>query len=328
MKNHGYFVLVTLPALVSGCDFLQQKLCDIFKQRDQFGKKYLPIGVSIGVVFVSVIISIHVLNGYHYGISRSPHHMGYQINESALPVRACDFIKQDQKKGRILNNWDSGGYVSFATDLPAFIYGWNELMGEKLYLEYMKFKELKRLPAMLQKWQHRIALVPFNQIPQWFYFFETSKDWQCVYLDDRDAVFYHRSILTPGYPLVNKLDDLVQDDVLSPEEVDQLLQRASKMKMPSFLTSLTQKHYEPRKELRMTAVSLLRQDGEACIRHGLQGLQKSTFPAPEILLNLGHAYFAKKDFARSKICFEGALEWIDNAEARKRLAQMGKQLSR
>lgn len=322
VKNHGYFVLVTFPALVAGCDFLVTKLSEVIKNKQKWIEQILPIGTSLSVLVVCVVMCVHLLNGYYYSQARLPHNLGHQFNESVLPVRACKFIQEDQKEGRILNNWDSGGFVSFATDSPVFIYGWNELMGEDFYREYQLFKKLDRLPILLRKWQQKKALVPFNDIPQWFYFFENSEDWQCVYLDDRDAIFYHQSIVSSTQELVNGIDIEESQLMFTDQEVNMLLENAASKKMPSFWDSLSKIHYEPRRELRLTAASLLRNDPKICIQYGLSALDKSTFPAPEILLNLGHAYFGLKDYGKARLCFEGALKWFEDPEAERRLVQI------
>lgn len=323
VKNFGYFFIVTFPVTVCGLGVAAERIRNYLRGKGIFSRigKWWPQLGYLALTLACVIVGIHVVNGYFYGLGRASYRWGHRFNESALPVRACESIKRLGLKGKILNNWDTGGYLSFATRRPVFIYGWNELMGEEFYREYLKFKDIKKLPRELDIWKQNIALVPFNDIPQWNFYFLKSNQWKCVYEDDRDMLFV-RGALAEGLSIPSIPSEIKDYGAYASEGIDEALRKGAKREMPNFWESLVKKHYEPRKELRFTAVSLLKGEWKQCVAYGLAGLEKASFPAPEIYINIGHAFYELKDYKRARFCYETALRRLEDSMAQKRLVTL------
>jgi hypothetical protein len=319
MKNQGYYVIATLPAAVSGLAVLGERagaaLRGLSERLQGLGR---PLGQA-ALVSLSLVVALQVASGYWYGLQRSPHRLGGGFNETVLPVRAAAFLAGEFPRPlRTLNNWDAGGYLRFATRWPVFIDGRNEVMGESFYREYLTFKRLKSFPAAMNRWNLEAALVPHTELPLWFHILREDPRWVFVYGDDRDAVFVKRSRLPAGSawspPRVGR-----DYETVSLNDADAILARAVALRMPSLVASLWSPQYEPQAELRRSLLYLRAGNPDAALGVGLAGLARTTFPAPELLATLGHAFYDLGDLDRAGVCFEGALRRLDDPLARERL---------
>lgn len=311
LKNFGYFAVIATPAAAAGWSWLADRALGPAGGR----RRRLVVGAAtVGLVAGCGILIVHVINGYYYGQQRAPDRLGHRFSEQVLPVRACEFLRTVPAPGRILNNWDNGGYLAFATRRPVFVYGWNEVHGPEFYRDYLRFKDPRQMPAQLAAWHQDLALVPHNELPQWFAVLAARPDWRCVYVDDVSAVFFHQSYAPQTPPWRGPGAETGR-----PADEDAILRQAAARHMPSLLDSLAHPHYEPRRELRRTALALLTRNPQEAIRAGLEGLHRSTFPAPELLLNMGHAYYALRERERALVCYAAALRDLDDDVARSRL---------
>jgi hypothetical protein len=314
IKNFGYFAIVAAPAAAEGWTWIGEQAAARLDRRRR-NLAWSAAGAAV-TGFCAVLI-VQVANGYYYGQQRSPDRMGHRFNADILPVRAGEFLTGFAPPPRILNSWDNGGYLSFATRRPVFVYGWNEVHGADFYLDYLRFKNPRRMPAQLAKWHQNAALVPHNELPQWFAVLAAHREWRCVYADDVFAVFFHASYAPEAGPW--RWPEAGAD---RPADEDELLRRGAARRMPSLLASLARTHYEPRRELRLTALALLGGNPEAAVCAGLEGLRRATFPAPELLLNMGHAYYALREADRAAFCYASALNDLTDELARSRLEKL------
>jgi hypothetical protein len=322
IKNQGYFVIATLPAAAAALGTPGRSRSSGGRGRDP-GRTpgRVAIAASAATVLLSAVVALQVSSGYWYGSRRSPHRLGGGFNEKVLPVRAARFLARSfDRPWPILNNWDAGGYLGFATGWPVFIDGRNEIMGEEFYREYLAFKDPQRLAGLLERHGIRLALVPHVDLPVWYHSFAISEAWSTVYLDERQAVFAHRSV--PGPPALPPPLPGVDYPEFSGEEADAILHAASGIGRPGFLGSLFGRHHEPLGRLAWSLVRLRTGQPRAAVGHALAGLRDSTFPAPELFATLGHAYYDLGDLDRAAFCFRVALADVDDALARRRLTRI------
>ena len=287
-KNFGYLVIATLPLAVSG-----------FEVRLRSPRAQIWTGVVTATA--CLLFGWLWANGWLYAHERNPLRIGHRFNEEFLPVRACQFLNERVPPGRLLNNWDEGGYVGFATRRKVFIDGRSEVVGEDFYQEYINIKRHDRMAPLLAKWQPQIALVPFNSIADWFYVFNHRRDWRCVYADDQDAIYLHESFAR-DVPAVRPPADYPRYDAA---QTDALLDKGIRLRRVTPVAAFfTWRHYYPLCELRLTAFHVLRGNPQAAIGYGLRGLERATIPCPDILNNLMQAFIAVKDYPRAARCYE------------------------
>jgi hypothetical protein len=323
LKNHGYFVLATLPAASLGLADLGASLHGTVERR--IGSRIscrLTTAGAASLLALCLVVGLQVLSGYWYARRDSPHRLGHEFNERVLPLRAAEYLATHfDRPRRVLNNWDCGGYLGFATGWPVFIDGRNEIMGERFYREYLRFKDPARLPALLDRAGIEVALVPAADLPQWFGYFRYARDWRWVYRDERHSVFVRESV-EPDLPRLPRPVAGVDYRLFSAAEADEILRTAESRGRPSLLASLHGRHDAALNELAWSLLYLRAGYPDAAIGQGLAGLRSATVPVPQLLVVLGHAYFDRGDLVRAARCFGRALERIDDPLARKRLERI------
>lgn len=309
MKNQGYFFIATFPAVVAGLEAAVER----FRGR---AVRLVPTALGAATVLAALVVVVQVGNGYWYGLQRAPHRFGGGCNEAVLPVRAAAFLRE-RVPGPVpvLNQWDAGGWIGFAIRWPVFIDGRNEVMGEAFYREYLALKSVEGLPRGLDRWGIRAAVVPAVDLPQWMAWFVGASDWRWVHRDASHSVFVHRSLAVDAPDVAPS--GLPAYDA---ERADVILTEARLRSMPSFLASLTRRHHEPSQELRESLTWLRAGRPDAALLTGLAGLERATFPAPELLATVGHALWDLGQPERARACFEVALRDVDDPLARERMA--------
>lgn len=286
VKNHGYFVVATFPAVTAGLS----EAARVLRERHPRLRRRLSAGPAAAtLIVVALLVTVQVWNGAWYGWQRMPHRFGGGVNEAVLPVRASRFLAQAfDRPHPVLNNWDAGGWLGFATGWPVFIDGRNEVMGEDFYREYLAMKDPARLPAALERYGIRVAVVPFNDLPAWHAWFLDSPSWRLVHRDDRHTVFVHASLAGPRPLGPPEAGDDYPD--WTPADAAEAIQRGAELGSSSswwMRTLLPQ--YEPQRELWRALLWLRSGEPEAAAGEAIEGLRRSTLPAPELLAVLGHA---------------------------------------
>jgi hypothetical protein len=323
IKNYGYLVVATLPAAAEGLDTLGGRVRHALAGTGRPAlRRWLARALPALVAALALAISAQVLTGYWYASQRSPHRLGGGFNERVLPVRASAFLAETVPgPRRLLNNWEAGGYLGFATGWPVFIDGRNEVMGEEFYREYLKTRAPETLPAVIRDHQIDGALVPFNDLPLWYHLFLQDRDWDLVHRDDRHAVFL-REAATVGLSPLGAPRPGEDYPVFGEAEIDSILERGLALRRPSLLSSVLRAHHDPQVELDESLLWLRSGRPEAALGRGLEGLARSTFPLPELLASLGHAFYDRGDAVRAARCFERALRELDDPLARERLEEL------
>jgi hypothetical protein len=299
-KNFGYFVIASFPVLIAGWETF------FAPTRHRFDR-LLPAGTMIASAFFLWIWA----TGYLYAQERNGLRIGHKFSETHLPVRAADFLHRHVPEARLLNNWDAGGYIGFATRRPVFIDGRSEVVGEQFYAEYIDLKQHKNLGSLLEKWKPQVVVVPYNDIPEWMYYLNRHRNWRMVYADDRDVIFLHATIAPDMAALAPPVPGR-DDHVFAPSDADAILHAAIQRKRTPFIEVFTRRHHYPLDAVRLTALHYLRGHPYAAIHVGLTGLQRATVPCPDILNNLMQSYIAVGDTARARRCYDAIPEpWRD-----------------
>ena len=297
-KNFGYFVMVSFPVAAGGLSMLAQRLRK---------KAALKTGARISLSAVSLLLCALVLNGSWYALAWDSHHIGTGFNRAVLPVEACAFINRNHIKGRILNSWDDGGYIAWTTRQPVFIYSHGEIMGPDFYEYYVNSKQPQHFARMLQTWKPTVALVGIQTAPYWLYWFDRAGDWRLVFSNERTALFLHRSV-APHVPALPRPAAGKDYPLYDRTTVEQIITRAASMKGPGPGDWLKGSRAYPRTEMQKSSFYLQTAELDACIGTALQGQKNTDFIVPDLMLNLGHAFNARKVYRLADICFDAFLK--------------------
>lgn len=285
-KNAGYFLAAAAPAVVAG-------LCARPMDRRLRG------ALAAALVAVCAILSLQVRSGWMYAHQRLPHRFGHAFSETFLPVRACAFLNARVPEGRLLNHWDEGGFVSFATRRKTFIDARTDVMGERFFRAYLRLSDPATMEAELARWDPQIALVPVQLAPEWLPFFLSSRRWRLVYADESDFVFL-REGFAPGIPALPR----PAVPLPAPGRIDRAVTRAMALRPATFLETLRKPHHDPLIEQRAAASWLYRREPVAALASAVLGFERATLPSPGLLYNLTLALLGAGDAARARRCYE------------------------
>jgi hypothetical protein len=281
-KNFGYFAVAVGPAVISGLS----------------ARTPSPRGATAmagAVIAACLVLSLQIRSGWFYAQQRLPHRTGHAFNENFLPVRACAFLNARVPEGRLLNSWEEGGFVGFATGRRTFIDARTEVMGEALFRSYRRLLDGATLPFELPRWDPQIVLAPLAETPEWVAHFLASPDWRLVYADEQDFLFLRQGF-APGVAAL----DPPPVAPLDPQRIDRALERAIALRAPGPLATLHGVHHDPLIELRAVAAWLYRDQPAAALAAGIEGLERTTLPAPRLLRNVMLALAGVGDPARAR----------------------------
>lgn len=321
VKNFGYFLIVSAPAVACGWHTIGEWAMQRVRRRVA-----LSWSLAAATLTGCALMAAQILTGYLYAQERSLHRFGHGFNRNHLPVGVSDFIRANfPADTRMLNSFGAGGFLHFASGSKVFIDGRIEIFGEDFYRDYIAANDLKLLPGVLTKWRIDAVVVPYNVKPQWFYHCQSAKEWRLVYADAADALFL-REGFAPEVATLPPPQPGVDYPVIPRDEVSAILHRAAAQRSPGIISSAIRRHHEPRVELALTGLYLMRDQPSAAIGVGLTALRDSTFPAPEIVLNLGHAFFATGEMAHAVFCYEAFLRTDRDEFAERRLLSAQRKL--
>ncbi len=291
LKNFGYFAVATFPSVALGWSDLAAWL-SIRLPRPRPGRGlralfgWVPPAL---VVACCAVVVLQVRSGWLYAQERLPHRPGHTFNADFLPVRAAAFLNRgDVPEGRMLNTYADGGYLGFATRRKVFIDGRAELGGPEFFAAWAALTDPAAMREALSRHRVELAVVPYNEQPAWFRYFETDPAWRAVHFDARDGVYFHRGF-APGIPALPRPRPGVDYEPIAPGVERALLEAVGSRRDPGLLASLRGPHRFPLAEIRTSGSLLLRGHPRAALAVALAGLRDASFAAPELVVNAGHA---------------------------------------
>lgn len=294
VRNFGFFFLVSFPVVAGGLGELGRRWTG---RRSELRRK-LAVGLQASVATLAVAGVALAWSGRLFAWEWLPHRLGTSFNRSLLPVELCRFIADHGIEGRVLNSWDDGGYVAFATGLKTFIDGRMEVMGEPHFREYLKLKDPATIGAELRRFAPDLAIVPHNRIPLWLFTFSQQLRWRMVYADESWAL-----LLRPGLR-----DDLPEAELAHPpafarEEIQRLLEAEALEPAPGLREVWRGRDAFPSSAVRRSGLFFQIGAHEAAAAVGLAALADAPFTVPDLYLNVGWALLLAGDDANADRAF-------------------------
>lgn len=314
-KNFGYFVMACFPPAAAGLDRLGAGLAGWFSRRratdssssaGRGGRLAWLAGCGLVCVLLIAMTWTGTLDNVQWAQTRR----GDGFDASQLPVRACQFIADHHIRGRLLNIWDDGGYVAWATNQKVFIYGVSEVVGDTFYQQYIRMEQPDGFPAALDKWHPTVAIVRFKSVPFWLFHLHRLKTWRLVYADQDWGVFLHESV-SPEIPAMARAAPDVDYPVYDTRKVETIIRRASRAPSRDWGQWLRGPSAYPTRETAMGAFYLHTGQLDACIGTCLSGLDRTPFVVPDLMLTLGHALNARRRYDLADLCFDTFLRSDD-----------------
>jgi hypothetical protein len=189
--------------------------------------------------------------------------------------------------------------VEFATGLPVFIDGRNEVIGPAFFADYQRMQDVDGFARALQRWQPQIVLVPFNQVAAWFFTStRTEARWRCVYADEQSAVFLRNDFATE-VPAAGPLPY----PRLTDAETDRILAEARRPRGFRPGASSRAARLPAGRHAVDDAGAAAREDAGR-VAHGLEGVRRATVPVPDLWHNLALAFLRLGDREARGLCYD------------------------
>jgi hypothetical protein len=259
---------------------------------------------NVVTILGSAFLILTFINGSYYINFRSNNRFGFHYNALTLPVEASSFLTENKLDGKILNDFNFGGFLINAIPQKVYIDGRNEVTGEQLYSEYGRYWRGVDKQPLIEKYEPEIIIFAYQDGFLWVHFLKNDSSWRLVHVDPVAAV-YLKSGYAANIPPVDSMFYSDEYRKFADSEMDSLLTRS----YPSsgFFLSLRPLYF-PLRELDLSTFCYYNDWFDAAIQIGLNGLEKSTVACPEMYYNLGHYFFEKKDFRRSALCYQRYLQ--------------------
>jgi hypothetical protein len=327
-KNFGYFVMVCFPMAAAGLDRLGGRLRMGLAGQAHAGNQAEPRGgrrgrlawlAAWGAVALALIPA--AWTGWMYDAAWLPHRRGTGFNDAVLPVEACDFLNRNRVEGRLLNTWNDGGYVAWATGQRVFICSHGEVMGQDFYRRYVASKQPKGLPPVLTRYRPAVAIVPFQSVPYWLWHLDRAKEWRLAQADHRSAVFLHASA-APHVPAMPKPEAGADYPAYDEAEMERIVHRAAAARPPNLWESLRGRAAYPVEQIDRAGFYLQTGEVDACIGTALAGLEQTPFRVPDLLLTLGHALHGRRRYDLADPCYDAFLETERDPQIAREIAEL------
>lgn len=302
-KNFGFFVMVTLPLVAGGLANLTRLASASMKRTTS------AIGWGVGWSATAALCLALAGSGWLYSAGWTGNRTGFGINELASPVGACAFMNEHNIEGRVLNSWNDGGYIAWATGQPVFIYGRGRVMGPDFYSEYVRLRTVEgpagfeAFKAGLSKWQPGVVVVRFSVATSWLRMLNALGDWRLVYADETTAVFCHDTV-APEVPAIAPPQPGIDYPAIDQATLAQRVANVTALGSPGFGDWLAGRRAYPTQRQQQSRFYFETQQWQACIGVSLAGLEQAGFAVPDLLLNLGHSFDALKQYRSADLCYD------------------------
>ncbi|TLY33585.1 MAG: hypothetical protein E6K56_00665 [Ignavibacteria bacterium] len=317
-KNIGYFVFAVFPWTIGSLQRRGAARAGWARFIPGFSPARFQTVLAVVTIVASLSLIQAIVTNAYYLDNRSNDRFGFRYNEHSLPTQAAEFLRRNELEGRILNQFNLGGFLIGAIPQRVFIDGRNEVMGDRLFAEYsILWNGISKKP-LLEKYNPDIVILPHQSEFLWVHYMRKDTLWRLVHFDELAAIYLKRGY-ADSIPSITAGDRLGGYQRVPQSGIDSVLRRsdASAISLFSF-----RERYFPQKEVGLSTFCYYDDAFDAGIQYGLNALLLSTVPCPEVYYNLGHNFFENKDFNRAAYCYERFLRTNDNELARERLLRI------
>jgi tetratricopeptide (TPR) repeat protein len=189
VRSISLFVVATLPVTLESGQLLLNRLRgrSLLSAR---GEILVRRGATAATFLLALVLLTRAVTGAHYLSDRRPTTFGRGLSPAVYPLATVDYLVDRRIGGPIYNHLNFGGYLigRLWPDERVFIDGRLEVMGEEFYEEYLNINAGPGWPAMMERYEPRVALVPHTFLKLVTRLDRDSR-WALVKLDGVGALF-------------------------------------------------------------------------------------------------------------------------------------------
>jgi hypothetical protein len=299
VRNIPLFTLATLPLLAKAL-------------RDISGNWSWPklLGKKSALVFALLVVltAARVTTNAFYISDRRLDRFGWGVDKTVLPVKAVEFLNENNLNGKILNHLNFGGWLDWRGPQPTFIDGRLEVMEDDFYREYLQsYGSGPGLAFLMARYQPQLILDDYNAAPQWVEQLSHFPEWRLIYLDGC-SVLYTVQGYAPQIPAIHLPLILRNYGITSDLTGDvQLAQNTPPSKWGAWFAGFYKPQNYPMELMSLGLLALHNGDYETAESFFAEGLRRAGGGYHEIFYNLGIANLHLRRYSLGKICLEKSL---------------------
>ena len=297
-KNHGYFALATLPTLAVGV----RRLAELARLPSLPAAR--PIACA-ALVALCGLVTLQVRSNWFYANRRLSMRCGHRFNPDFLPVGAAEFLNRDDiPPGNMLNMFNEGGFLGFATQRPVFIDGRAELTGAEFFERYQYMEDPYYLASALEEFDIAMAIFPIGEAPTWSPWFRKHNDWRLVHCGRRSLVYFRSDFA----PHVAEYRPTAGARTYSLLERERILSAAIERRPPSLLSTILEQHDYPMAAARRCIFHWSRGEHGAALAAGLEACEQGTIDSADVLLAVANVLWSMELHAPARRCLQAVLD--------------------
>ncbi len=308
-KNFGYFALVAVPVAAGGLDRLAATAtawCRRMAGRAPGPPTAPGRAGAVAVSISALLLALLAGTGRLYALAWADHRPGATFNASFLPIEEARFLRDRGVEGRLLNTWNDGGWLAWATGLPVAVYSHGEVMTQEFYRRYVRAKTPDGFAAALDEWRPTVAVVPFRTADYWLFHLSQARDWRLVLANAHRAVFLHDSV-APGVPALPPPRAGVDYPGIPAVQLEPRVREAAARPPAGPAARLRGAAAFPTDATARAGFWAQTGQFDAAIGVALAALAETPHAVPDLLLILGHSLEAQGRHALADVCFDAFL---------------------
>jgi hypothetical protein len=302
LKNYGYFLMISLPMVIS---YISEQIFNKTKNKkakkeEEYSKPEIRLQL-ISFVLMLFISWLSITDGFSI-LRQSPYRFGLSVDEQSVPVEACNFLKQNNIHGKLLNHLDFGGYLMYNYSEKVFIDGRLELPKQEFFKKYYNSLAGNGFSELLTEYDPEVIVLPYTKARSWWRNLINNKNYRPVYFDGLAAVYLKNG----KFNEIKELNAATVCKGLDTVSVKTRLSTIITEKKPSrslaVLKSFWQKQYYPIDEQNKATFCFTYSFFNAALFFSEEAIQRATFEPKNTYYNL-YLYFRKQQrFQEADIC--------------------------
>lgn len=324
IRNVPLFIIVTCQILVHAGreirlpDSLRKRLKHLFR----IPARYLPVATTL----LLALLCLRLITNAFY-VDRGGGTFGVGLDKDFHPIKAAQFIVDNNLDARILNDMNLGSWLIWKVPQPVFIDGRLEVMQEDFFRAYHESHVPGGLTKLITKYRPKMILFDYGypQAMQWDIQLKDLPEWRIIYWDETAVIYAveEYALRFPALHFTKTLAAMGIDTTISDSNVWSTLRASRTKTFFDWLEGFYKRQYLPSDLTKMAFYAYLNLEFRAAELLYLEALRQTQGYLKEIFPNLGAVYYFSQDYEKALYCYERVLkEFPGHTLARRRVLEL------
>lgn len=321
VRNVPFFYIVALPVVAAA-------LRDLCAPPRSLGARLVRAAdrPAVAYTFTAVLLlaAWRVTTDAYYVSGARSFRFGLGLDPRSHTEGAGEFLRAHSLTGRVLNDFNSGSWLIWTAPQPVYIDGRMEVIGERLFQEYLT----SFAPGGLQRLADKVGAQLVVYDPQahtaWTQQLKANRDWRLIHWTSSAAI-WARAGYAPEIPALDLAAAVRRMDVAlpTPEDVRRLIDPPLKPHWRCWLEGFVRRQEHPEWLSSMGIFAYQLDQFDAAQALYCEAIRRSRGCEYQFYFNLGSLYFRHQRWDLARRCYQQALAGDPhNRIARERLDQL------